>query len=80
MPGFETLATALMKKTFKSKAVATIGQLRQICLESGVRLICCQMTMDVFSFTKDDFIDGVEITGAAGFLEFASGADILLFI
>lgn len=30
------------------------------------------MTMDVFGFSKDDFIDGVEIGGAATFLEFAA--------
>lgn len=80
VPGFETVATSLMKKTFKKKGVATIEQLREISLESGVKLIGCQMTMDVFGFSREDFIDGVEIGGAATFLEFASGADIQLFI
>ena len=80
MPGFETLATSLMKKTFKNKGVATIEELRAICIESDVKLIGCQMTMDVFGFSKDDFIDGVDIGGAATFLEFASEADIQLFI
>ena len=80
MPGFETVATSLMKKTFKNKGVATIEELRAICIESDVKLIGCQMTMDVFGFSKDDFIDGVDIGGAATFLEFASEADIQLFI
>ena len=80
MPGFETVATSLMKKTFKNKGVATIEELRAICIESNVKLIGCQMTMDVFGFSKDDFIDGVDIGGAATFLEFASEADIQLFI
>ena len=80
MPGFETLATSLMKKTFKNKGVATIEELRAICIESDVKLIGCQMTMDVFGFSKDDFVDGVDIGGAATFLEFASEADIQLFI
>ena len=43
-------------------------------------MIGCQMTMDVFGFSKDDFIDGVEIGGAATFLEFAVNSDIQLFI
>lgn len=80
MPGFETVATSLMKKTFKNKGVATIEELRATCIESNVKLIGCQMTMDVFGFSKDDFVDGVDIGGAATFLEFASEADIQLFI
>ena len=80
MPGFETVATSLMKKTFKNKGVATIEELRAICIESDVKLIGCQMTMDVFGFSKDDFVDSVDIGGAATFLEFASEADIQLFI
>ena len=80
IPGFETVATSLMKKTFKNKGVATIEELRAICIESDVKLIGCQMTMDVFGFSKDDFVDGVDIGGAATFLDFASEADIQLFI
>ena len=80
MPGFETMATSLMKQTFKQKGVATIEELRDICLESGVKLIGCQMTMDVFGFNKNDFVDGVNIGGAATFLEFAADADIQLFV
>jgi len=78
MPGFEMVATSLMKKTLKNKGVATIEELRSICLDSGVNLIGCQMTMDVFGFSKDEFIEGVNIGGAATFLEFAMDADIQL--
>ena len=67
MPGFETMATSLMKKTFKNKGVATIEELREMCVESGVKLIGCQMTMDVFGFDKEEFIDGVDVGGAATF-------------
>jgi peroxiredoxin family protein len=80
MPGFETMATSLMKQTFKNKGVATIEELREICIESGVKLIGCQMTMDVFGFQVDEFVDGVDVGGAATFLEFAAEADIQLFI
>ena len=80
IPGFETMATSLMKETFKKKGVATIEELREICIESGVKLIGCQMTMDVFGFSQDDFVKGVDIGGAATFLEFAADADIQLFI
>ena len=80
VPGFETMATSMMKETFKNKGVASIEELRGICVESGVRMIGCQMTMDVFGFSKEDFIDGVELGGAATFLEFAAESDIQLFV
>ena len=80
VPGFETMATSLMKKTFKNKGVATIEELRDICIESDVKMIGCQMTMDVFGFSKDDFIEGIDVAGAATFLEFAAESDIQLFI
>ncbi|NQU68816.1 MAG: DsrE/DsrF/DrsH-like family protein [Candidatus Marinimicrobia bacterium] len=80
IPGFETAATILMKETFKKKGVATVEELRSICIESGVELISCQMTMDVFGFSTNDFIEGITVGGAATFLDFAAGADIQLFI
>ena len=43
-------------------------------------MIGCQMTMDVFGFSKEDFIDVVEVGGAATFLEFAVDSDIQLFV
>ncbi|NTU92494.1 MAG: peroxiredoxin family protein [Chlorobiaceae bacterium] len=80
MPGFDSMATMLMKETFKKKGVATVELLREMCLESGVRFIACQMTMDVFGFDKSEFIDGVDYGGAATFLEYAADANISLFI
>jgi peroxiredoxin family protein len=80
VPGFEGLATNLMKQTFKNKGVATIEELREMCVEMEVRLIGCQMTMDVFGFKREDFIKEAEIGGAATFLEYAADADVQLYI
>ena len=80
IPGFENMATSLMKKTFKNKGVATIEELREMSVDMGVKLIGCQMTMDVFGFKKEDFIDDAEIGGAATFLEYASDANVSLFV
>jgi peroxiredoxin family protein len=81
VPGFETLATTLMKKTIKDKGVAGIEELRSACIEGGVNLIGCQMTVDLFGFTRDDFIPEVkEYCGAATFLPMARDADVSLFI
>jgi len=79
-PGFTATATSMMKQTFKNKGVATIEELRDMCVAMEVKLIGCQMTMDVFGFTKEDFIPEIDIGGAATFLDFASTADVNLFI
>lgn len=81
VPGFETFATTLMKKTIKDKGVAGVQELREACVEGGVNLIGCQMTVDLFGFSHDDFIPQVkEYCGAATFLPMARDADVSLFI
>lgn len=81
VPGFETLATTLMKKTIRDKGVAGVEELRAACIEGGVKLIGCQMTVDLFGFTHQDFIPEVqEYCGAATFLPMARDADVSLFI
>ncbi len=80
IPGFETVATTLMKKTIKNVGVADISDLRTACIDAGVKMLACQMTMDLFGFTKDDFIDGLDFVGAASYLAIAENAKINLFI
>ena len=80
VPGFEALATNLMKQTFKNKGVASVDELREMCIDLDVRMIGCQMTMDVFGFKREDFIKESEVAGAAMFLEYAADADVQLFI
>jgi peroxiredoxin family protein len=81
IPGFERMATSLMKQTFRSKGVASIPELRELSLEAGVKLYACQMTVDVFGFGKDDFVPEVAgWVGAASFLPMAQKSDITLFI
>lgn len=80
LPGMQSMMTMMMKKKMASKGVASIEQLREICMECGVKMIGCQMTVDLFDFTRDDFIDGVEYAGAASFLEFAGDANITLYV
>lgn len=80
LPGVESAATLMMKHKLKSKGVASIEELRSLCLEAGVRLVACEMTVDLFDFKHEDFIAGIESGGAATFFEFAGEADVSLFI
>ena len=81
VPGFEKLATGLMKKTFSNKGVATVEELRELCVEAEVEMVACQMTVDVFGFDHSEFIDEVtDYVGATSFLPVAQKSDVCLFM
>lgn len=80
LPGVEGMATRMMRSSMKKKGIASLEELRSACHEAGVRFIACDMTMKMFDFDRNDFIDGVEIGGAATFLDFAVDADVQLFV
>ncbi len=81
VPGFEAFATAMMRKSIRNKGVADITELRGLCVEAGVNLIGCQMTVDLFGYARGDFIPEVkDYCGAATFLPMARDADVTLFV
>ena len=80
IPGVDRMASVMMKNLIKKKGVASIDELREMAVEAEVRLIACQMTLDLFEYTLDDMIDGVELGGAATYIEVASQSHINLFI
>lgn len=81
MPGFENLATQMMRKTMDSKGVARIEELRDLCVEAEVKLVACQMTVDLFDYQRDEFIPEIsEWAGAASFLPRAAEAQVNLFM
>ncbi|MCU7815734.1 MAG: DsrE/DsrF/DrsH-like family protein [Candidatus Thiodiazotropha sp. (ex Rostrolucina anterorostrata)] len=81
IPGFEKMATGMMMKTMDNKGIARIDQLREMCIEADVKLVACQMTVDLFDYAKEEFIPEIEEwVGAASFLPRALKADVNLFI
>ena len=80
IPGMESMMTMMMKNKMKSKGVASLEDLRELCVEAEVKIIACQMTVDLFDMSPADFIDGIEYGGAATFFEFAGESDITLFV
>lgn len=81
VPGFEKLATGLMKQTIKNTGVASVAELRELSLEAGVKMVACQMTVDLFGMNNQDFIPEVkDYVGAASFLPVAQQSDVSLFI
>ena len=80
LPGMQSMMTMMMKQKMKSKGVASVEELRELCVEAEVRLVACEMTVDLFEFDTKEFIDGIEYGGAATFFEFAGQSDICLYI
>jgi peroxiredoxin family protein len=80
IPGVDAMASKMMKNMIKKKGIASIAELRDLAVEAEVRMIGCQMTMDLFEYSKDDMIEGIEIGGAATYIEVASKSHINLFI
>lgn len=80
LPGMEALMTKMMKEKMKKKGVADLAELRELCIEAEVRMIACQMTVDLFDFSHSDLLDTVEYGGAATFFEFAGESDITLYM
>jgi peroxiredoxin family protein len=80
IPGVDAMATKMMKNMIKKKGVASIEELRELAVEADVRMIGCQMTMDLFEYKHEDMIPGIEIGGAATYIECATKSHINLFI
>ena len=81
VPGFERMATTMMKKTIRDKGVASVEELRQLCIEADVKLIGCQMTVELFGLSRDEFIPEIsEWAGAATYLQLTQGTDVNLFV
>ena len=80
IPGVTAGATKMMKNLIKKKGVASIDELREAAVLSDVRMIACQMTLDLFEMKKEDMIDEIEIGGAATWMESALQSDINLYM
>jgi peroxiredoxin family protein len=80
IPGVDAMASKMMKNLIKKKGVASIPELRELSVEADCRIIACQMTLDLFEYGPEDLIEGVEIGGAATYIEVATQSHINLFI
>lgn len=80
LPGMTAMATMMMKSWMAKEKVPTVPELLEMCQEGGVKLIACQMSMDVMGIKKADLVDGIETAGAGTFLGYAAEAAITLFV
>jgi peroxiredoxin family protein len=80
IPGVDAMASKMMKNLIKKNGVASIEELRELAVEADIRMIGCQMTMELFDYRADQMIEGIEVGGAATYIEAATKSHINLFI
>lgn len=81
IPGMERFTTWFMKRKMDNHGVASVEELMELSIDSGVNMQACQMTMDLFGYNEDDLVDGVKSgVGAATALNQMSETDMQLLI
>lgn len=70
----------MIRKVMNDKNISSLEDLIQTGIKSGIRIVACQMSMDVMGITKEELIDGVEIGGVATYLNAADDSNVNLFI
>ena len=74
------MGAKMIRFIMKSKGVSSLEELIESAKEHGVRLVACQMSMDIMGIHKEELIDGVELGGVSTFLGSGEQSDMSLFI
>ena len=80
LPGMTAVATKMMKRWMKDSNLPEVTTFIDMARELEVKLFACSTTMGVMGVDEQDLIEGCDIAGAAAFLDFASSADVQLFV
>jgi len=71
----------MFKQMMAAKKVASLPELLKLAIELDVKLLACQMSMDVMEIERKDLIDQVaDVVGVATFVEHASQSQVTLFV
>lgn len=71
----------MFKKMMMAKNVTPLEELRKLAIDLGIKLIACQMSMDVMEISREDLIDEVTaVAGVATYIKEAKDSNITLFI
>jgi peroxiredoxin family protein/TusA-related sulfurtransferase len=74
------LGTAMMKGVMQSKRIDSLPTLIQSARHAGVRLIACQMTMEMMGIKFEELVDGVEVGGVATMLNEVDKGNGVFFV
>ena len=74
------MGAKMIRAIMKQKGISSLEELIQDAIAHGVRIVACQMSMDIMGIHKEELIDGVELGGVATFLGAGETSDMSLFI
>jgi len=74
------LGGKMIRYIMKKNNVTSLEELIEQAKEQGIKIIACNMSMDLMGIKKEELIDGIEIGGVATYLAAAETADTNLFI
>jgi peroxiredoxin family protein len=77
---FGGIGAKLIKRVIKKHNAVPLPQLIDMAKEQGIKLVACQMTVDLLGLQQDELIDGIEFAGVAAYLADASEGNVNLFI
>lgn len=70
----------MLKQMMKDKNIVTTDELLELARENDVKLIACSMTMQVMGIREEELQPGIDIAGAASYIEDARKSGCTLFI
>lgn len=76
---FGGMGAGLMKRIMKQKNVASLPELIELAQEMGVKIVACQMSMDMLGLTPEELIEGIEFAGVATYIGETEG-NLNLFV
>ena len=74
------IGAKMIRHVMKSKNVFSLEELIEQAKAHRVRLVACQMSMDIMGIRQEELIDGVELGGVSTFLGAGENSDMSLFI
>jgi peroxiredoxin family protein len=74
------MGPVFFKSLMKKNHVETLPDLIDMAQEMSIRMVACEMSMDIMGIKKNELLDGIEYGGVATYLGDASDSKITLFI
>jgi peroxiredoxin family protein len=78
LPGMSAIATRMIEKKMEANDIPGIPEFMEMIADSGCGIYACKASVDLFGFTRSDFIDQVkDIITVGEFYGMAAGGEII---
>jgi peroxiredoxin family protein/TusA-related sulfurtransferase len=74
------MGTTMMKEVMKSKNIDSLPEMIAQAQSLGVKLLACEMAMDLMGIQQTELLDGTELAGVANFAALSEKSSTTLFI